>query len=118
MKEFHILNLGAGVQSTALYLMMFLGMVIRGEIDGPAWALLIIAAMSDETKLFHARLPRIDFAIFADTQDEPTSVYMHLVWLQSLGGPPILVRSAGKLSDDLMTGTRRTPLKEMRWKNG
>ena len=76
MKEFHILNLGAGVQSTALYLMF-----MRGEIK-----------------------PMIDCAIFADTQDEPKAVYKHLEWLQSLGGPPILVRTKGKLSDDLMVG--------------
>ncbi len=79
MKEFHILNLGAGVQSTALYLMF-----MRGEIK-----------------------PMIDCAIFADTQDEPKAVYRHLEWLQSLGGPPILVRTKGKLSDDLMTGRSR-----------
>lgn len=80
MKEFHILNLGAGVQSTALYLMF-----MRGEIQ-----------------------PRIDYAIFADTQDEPKAVYRHLEWLQSLNGPPILVRTKGKLSDDLMRGQNST----------
>ncbi|HET9304853.1 MAG TPA: hypothetical protein VFO46_02390 [Candidatus Sulfotelmatobacter sp.] len=82
MRESHILNLGAGVQSTALYLMF-----MRGEIQ-----------------------PRIDYAIFADTQDEPKAVYRHLEWLQSLNGPPILVRTKGKLSDDLMTGIRRNGL--------
>lgn len=41
MREFHILNLGAGVQSTALYLMS-----MRGEA------------------------PKFDCAIFADTQEE------------------------------------------------
>ncbi len=80
MKEFHILNLGAGVQSTALYLMF-----MRGEVK-----------------------PQIDFAIFADTQDEPKAVYKHLEWLQSLNGPPILVRTKGKLSDDLMRGQNST----------
>lgn len=49
-KQFHILNLGAGVQSTALYLMF-----MRGELT-----------------------PQIDAAIFADTQDEPKAVYRHL----------------------------------------
>lgn len=75
-REFHILNLGAGVQSTALYLMF-----MRGEI-----------------------LPQIDCAIFADTQDEPADVYKHLEWLKSLNGPPILVRTKGRLSEHLMKG--------------
>ena len=78
MTEYHILSLGAGVQSTALYLMF-----MRGEI-----------------------LPRIDYAIFADTQDESQAVYRHLEWLKSLGGPEIVVRTAGCLSSDLESGRR------------
>jgi hypothetical protein len=77
--DLHILNLGAGVQSTTLYLMF-----MKGWLG-----------------------PRIDCAVFADTQEEPKAVYDHLAWLQSLNGPPILVRSKGRLGDDLMTGTRR-----------
>lgn len=72
-----ILNLGAGVQSTALFLM---------ALDG------------DEVEPF-------DVAIFADTQEEPASVYRHLDWLDSLGGPPILIVTAGKLGDALEKGT-------------
>ncbi|MDD5351454.1 MAG: hypothetical protein PHQ12_14680 [Chthoniobacteraceae bacterium] len=79
MTEKHVLNLGAGVQSTTLYLM-----AIAGEM--------------------HA----IDCAIFADTGEEPGAVYKHLEWLQSLGGPPILVRSAGRLGDDLQHGRNST----------
>lgn len=79
MSELHILNLGAGVQSTALYLMFMKGFL----------------------------KPAIDYAIFADTQEEPQAVYSHLAWLQSLAGPPILVRTAGKLGSDLMTGANR-----------
>jgi len=80
--EHHILNLGAGVQSTALYLMF-----ANGNIK-----------------------PQIECAIFADTQDEPGaeqrrlglpypegSVYSHLDWLKSLNGPPIWIRSIGQL---------------------
>lgn len=77
---YHILNLGAGVQSTTLYLMF-----TCGELT-----------------------PRIDYALFADTQEESQAVYRHLAWLQSLGGPPILVRTAGKLGDDLIHGTNST----------
>lgn len=71
-----ILNLGAGVQSTAIYLMM-----MEGEIH-PA-----------------------DVAVFADTQDEPPHVYEHLRWMQSLGGPPIEIVTTGKLSESLENGT-------------
>ena len=80
MSEYHILNLGAGVQSTTLYLMF-----MRGEIT-----------------------PQIDCAIFADTQEESEAVYRHLEWLKSLKGPEIIVRTAGRLGDDLMSG-RRAP---------
>ena len=77
MREFHILSLGAGVQSTALYLM---GM--DGDLD-----------------------VEFDACIFADPGDEPQAVYTHLDWLDSLGGPPILVRSIGRLGDDIAATT-------------
>lgn len=75
MKEYHIISLGAGVQSTMLYL------------------------LACET---HPIMPKIDCAIFADPGDEGDDVYDHLKWLQTLNGPPILVRSAGNLGDALM----------------
>ena len=75
-----ILNLGAGVQSTTVYLMY-----VRGEIK-----------------------PGVECAIFADTGEEPASVYAHLEWLKSLGGPPIIVRSIGRLGDDLTLGRNST----------
>jgi hypothetical protein len=78
--EYHILNLGAGVQSTTLYLMF-----MRGEIK-----------------------PQIDCVIFADTQEEPGAVYRHLEWLQSLKGPEILVRTKGRIGDDLCQGINST----------
>lgn len=77
--EYHILNLGAGVQSTTLFLMS-----LKGEVRP------------------------FDLAFFADTQEEPEDVYAHLGWLDSLGGPPILVRTAGKLGDDLVAGRNST----------
>ena len=79
-KTYHILNLGAGVQSTALYLMF-----LNGELDEV-----------------------LDFAIFADTQEEPEAVYRHLDWLRSLDGPPILTDTAGKLGYDLINGKNST----------
>lgn len=75
MRTYHVLNLGAGVQSTFLYL---------------AW----------ET----FGLPLLDVAIFADTQEEPEAVYAHLDWLKSLKRVPILTGTAGKLGDDLRDG--------------
>jgi hypothetical protein len=76
---FHILNLGAGVQSTCLYLMS----LHRDEPD---------------------HVPRFDYAIFADTGNEPRAVYAHLEWLKSLDGPPILVRQFGDIAHDLIHG--------------
>ncbi|NBX97620.1 hypothetical protein EBQ81_01990, partial [bacterium] len=76
MPEHHFLNLGAGVQSTALYLM-----AMEGEIH------------------------RIDAAIFADVQEEPDDVYAHLDWLDSLKGPPIIRVTAGRLGDALDQGS-------------
>lgn len=86
-REIHVLNLGAGVQSTTLYLMFMQGMVFHPKVGEDA------------------TLPiKLDYAVFADTGDEPVAVYKHLTWLQSLGGPEILVRSKGRLSDDLRRG--------------
>lgn len=86
MRDLRILNLGAGVQSTALYLM---------SIDG------------DEPEV-----PKFDAAVFADTQEEPSDVYKHLDYLESLGGPPIIRVTAGKLGDALegsdVRGNKRT----------
>lgn len=79
MSEHRFLNLGAGVQSTALYLL---------SIDG------------DETEV-----PRFDAAIFADTQEEPDEVYRHLEWLEKQGGPPIVRTTAGRLGDALEQGS-------------
>ncbi len=80
MIEHHVLNLGAGVQSTCLYL------------------------LSRESEFKH----HFDVAIFADTQEETQAVYDHLAWLRSLGKPDIWVRTAGKLGDDLIRGTNST----------
>jgi hypothetical protein len=51
---------------------------------------------------------RFDLAVFADTQEEPEPVYAHLEWLKSLGGPPILTDTAGRLGDDLIHGQNST----------
>jgi len=68
-----IISLGAGVQSTTLYLMS-----CNGD------------------------LPRADHAIFADTGWEPASVYRHLEKLQALGDIPIHVVTVGNLRDDAL----------------
>lgn len=70
------LSLGAGVQSTALYVACVLGL---------------------------RDFPTIGRAIFADTGDEPAYVYTHLDWLRQWGGDrvPIDVISAGCLSANI-----------------
>ena len=80
MREYHVLNLGAGVQSTALFLL----------------------ARDPDPKV------RFDLAIFADTGEEPSAVYAHLEYLRALGSPEIWVRSAGSLGDDLIHGRNST----------
>lgn len=71
-----ILNLGAGVQSTTLYLWAIDGQLV------------------------------IDRAIFADTGDEPRAVYDHLEFLRSLNGPPIdeVRNSKASLGENLKSG--------------
>lgn len=73
-----ILNLGAGVQSTTLYLW-----AIDGEL-------------------------KIDRAIFADTGDEPEAVYRHLDYLAGLNGPEIEIVKPFEtsLGDNLIHGIR------------
>lgn len=70
-----ILSLGAGVQSTTVYLLAAEGII-----------------------------PAIDAAIFADTGEEPQAVYAHLWWLAQQGGAPIVLNSAGVLGDHLLKG--------------
>jgi hypothetical protein len=87
-RHIHVLNLGAGVQSTTLYL------------------------MAGEGRLLYQGQPVVfDCAIFADTQEEPTddghNVYEHLKWLFGRG-PEIIIGTAGKLGDHLMNGTNST----------
>jgi len=64
-----VLSLGAGVQSSALALMASDGVIF----------------------------PRPDFAIFADTQQEPKAVYDHLSWLETLLTYPVIRVTAGDL---------------------
>lgn len=75
------LSLGAGVQSTAVLLMS-----CRGE------------------------LPRLDAAVFADTQWEPAAVYDHLGWLQDEAkkhGIPVHIVTKGDLREHTMAGLIR-----------
>jgi len=72
-----IISLGAGVQSTALYLMS-----CSGELE------------------------RADYAIFADTGWEPRAVYDHLGKLKALNEIPIITVSIGNLREDALSGSR------------
>ena len=76
--KLRIISLGAGVQSTTMALM-----AAHGEIG-----------------------PMPDYAIFADTGDEPSAVYDHLKWLMSPNVLPFPVKiaSPGRLSDALIGG--------------
>lgn len=78
-RNLRVLNLGAGVQSTAIYLMI---------VD--------------------KELPAVDVAIFADTGDEPRAVYDHVNYLRSLPGPEIVTVTAGNLGDNLVRGVNST----------
>lgn len=72
-KRIRILSLGAGIQSSYLYL-----------------------------------TEQYDYAIFADTQEEPDAVYDHLGWLEKQGRAMIIFRSIGKLGDHLVNGRNST----------
>lgn len=77
MREFRVLSLGAGVQSSALFLM-----ACKGEIEP------------------------FDVAIFSDTQWEPPEVYDHLQWLVEVGeraGIPVHKVTKGNLRESTMT---------------
>lgn len=86
MTDIRVLSLGAGVQSTTVLLMSLAG-----------------------------ELPRLDAAVFADTREEPSTVYAHLWWLAGLcadAGLPLYVvsdpKSRGLVNDltDVITGAR------------
>jgi len=70
--KYNVLSLGAGVQSSCLALM-----AAKGEIT-----------------------PMPDFAIFADTQAEPVSVYKWLDWLETQLPFPVYRVTKGNLTED------------------
>jgi hypothetical protein len=70
--KYTVLNLGAGVQSSCLALM-----AAKGEVG-----------------------PMPDFAVFADTQAEPTEVYKWLDWLETQLPFPVYRVSKGSLTDE------------------
>jgi hypothetical protein len=72
--QWNVLNLGAGVQSSTLALM-----AAAGEIT-----------------------PMPDFAIFADTQAEPVSVYKWLDWLETQLPFPVHRVTRGNMTADMM----------------
>lgn len=85
MREVNVLSLGAGVQSSALYLM-----------DGTGELNRLLVAAGREPLTF-------DAAVFADTQDEPAAVYDHLAWMRGRGCR-LIETTRGRLSDDLRVG--------------
>jgi len=95
VRTFRGLNLGVGVQSTAVYILAH---------DAALWG------------------PHpLEFAFFADTGEEPDAVYRHLEYLQTHFTIPIQVVSKGKLGDDLVNGTNGhgvAPIKPTNGTNG
>lgn len=95
-RPLRILSLGAGVQSTTLLLM---------SIEGV--------------------LPKLDAAIFADTQWEPKAVYQHLGRLATLAaakGIPVIRATRGNIREDALNmmkagrnGARREARNGRRW---
>lgn len=80
LTKWNVLNLGAGVQSSCLALM-----AAKGEIG-----------------------PMPDFAVFADTQAEPESVYKWLDWLEVQLPFPVYRVTKGSLTNDSLTLTAAT----------
>lgn len=80
MTDLRYISLGAGVQSSTMYLL-----ACRGEIG-----------------------PRPDVAIFADTQAEPRYVYEHLDYLGEVGDIPIHRVTAGSLLENVKRGANTT----------
>ena len=72
--KYNVLNLGAGVQSSALALM-----AAKGEIG-----------------------PMPDFAVFADTQAEPAGVYKWLDWLETQLPFPVIRVTKGNLTEETL----------------
>ena len=72
--RYNVLNLGAGVQSSCLALM-----AAKGEIG-----------------------PMPDFAVFADTQAEPASVYTWLDWLETQLPFPVIRVTKGSLTESVL----------------
>ena len=88
-EKLNVLALGAGVQSSTLLLMSCLG-----------------------------ELPRLDAAIFADTQWEPAAVYEHLKWLTVFSaehGIPVHRVTVGDLRADALRSRVRNYDKSERW---
>ena len=94
MRTYRILNLGAGVQSTTIALM--------GLKNWEHWHC--------SEPLPYPPVGLIDYAIFADTQEEPRAVYAHLEWLRDHISKfiPVMVRTVGNLGDHLIKGINST----------
>ena len=85
-KHVVVLSLGAGVQSTALAIMLE-----QGTLPG---------------------LPKPDWALFADTRAEPMHVYETLEWLKPLVSFPIITTSWGDLRANTWRALRGEPVPE------
>jgi len=82
-----VLSLGAGVQSSVLYLMACEGLIT----------------------------PKPDYAIFADTQVEPEWVHEQLAYLQRVGNVPIKVVTRSNLGEFVMGDSKEAALTVPFW---
>lgn len=85
MSKYHILSLGAGVQSSCLALMAEHNLVT----------------------------PKPSFAVFADTQAEPQAVYDYIEYLEKQLSYPIYKVTAGNLEDEAITIKKATDQSKM-----
>lgn len=94
---YHVLNLGAGVQSTALALMETQDQLRWSELDRGTDAPRHKTTQETEGPIkFHA-------GVFADTGDEPEAVYHHLAWLMEHIDFPVIIRAANARRNKLLT---------------
>ena len=87
-----VLSLGAGVQSSTMFLLSCLG-----------------------------EIPKADVAIFADTQAEPGAVYRYLHWLMMIGhdnGIPVETVTAGDLAEAVKDTNGFAPIPFFSVRNG
>ena len=97
--EHHVLSLGAGTQSTLLYLLADAGRLEFKHKEFDRFGRVVASEW---------RKANIERAVFADTGAEPGPVMRHLEWLKDNHDLPIDVRQKSDLAHDLLEGINST----------